>query len=264
MGNLRFFRAFVGTALAASAVMAVAQATIPVRISVADPEGAAITNAVVLTASPGVSPVETDATGTATLQLAAGSYDVLISSTGFVPQAKHLNVNKRPVNVNVVMDVCPPDVCAEANPDIFQTPHPAVLTIDVGPNEHVVLTPAQIKAYPHQSVTIVNFRTKKSETYSGVPLMDLLAPLGVPHGERMMGPKVAKYVVATGADSYKSVMSLGEIDPDFHSGTVLVADTLDGKPLDAKAGPFRLVLSEDRNQTRGVWDLVKIEVKQVE
>jgi hypothetical protein len=139
-----------------------------------------------------------------------------------------------------------------------------VLTIDAGPNEHVVLTPAQLKAYPHQSVTIVNYRTKKSETYSGVPLMDLLAPLGVPHGARMMGPKVAKYVVATGADGYKSVLSLGEVDPAFHSGVVLVADSLDGQPLDAKTGPFRLVVSEDRNQTRGVWGLVEIDVRQVE
>ena len=94
--------------------------------------------------------------------------------------------------------------------------------------------------------------------------MDLLAPLGVPHGENMMGPKVAKYVVATGSDSYKRVLSLGEVDPAFHPGMVLVADTLDGQPLGTKTGPFRLVVSEDRNQTRGVWGLVAIDVKQVE
>jgi hypothetical protein len=42
---------------------------------------------------------------------------------------------------------------------------------------------------------------------------------------------------------------------------VLVADELDGKPLDAKTGPFRLVVTEDKNATRSVWKLVKIEVR---
>lgn len=264
MRKLGVVRAWVGFALVASAMLAGAQATNPVNISVTDPMGAAIAKAVVLTASPSASPVVTDANGAATLPLAAGGYDVLISHVGFIPQAKHLNVGKQPLNVRVVMDVCPPDVCTNVDVDVFQTVTPKNLTIDAGPNEKVVLTPAQLKAMPHQSVTVVNFRTKKSETYSGVPLIDLLAPLGVPHGERMMGPKVAKYIVATGSDNYKSVLSLGEADPAFHSGMVLVADTLDGKPLDAKSGPFRLVLSEDKNQTRGVWGLVEIDVHQVE
>lgn len=264
MGKLRFFRAVAAAGLLASALVSGAQATFPVNISVADPMGAAIARTIILTTAPGSSPVVTGADGRATLQLAPGNYDALISSTGFVPQAKHLNVGKLPVDLHVVMQVCPPDICTEVNVDVFETGTPKGLTIDAGPNEKVVLTPEKLKAYPHQNVTVVNFRTKKSETYSGVPLMDLLAPLGVPHGERMMGTKVAKYVVATGADSYKSVMSLGEVDPAFHSGMVLVADTLDGKPLDSKSGPFRLVLSEDRNQTRGVWNLVEIDVIQVE
>jgi hypothetical protein len=264
MGRMRLFQWIAAVGLLTGALVAGAQATTPVNVAVSDPEGAAIARAVILTTSPGSSSVITGADGTATLRLATGSYDVLISSTGFVPQAKHLDVHQRPLDLHIVMAVCPPDICTDVNVDVFETGTPKNLTISAGPNEHVVLTPAQLKAYPHQSVTVVNFRTKKSETYSGVPLMDLLAPLGVPHGERMMGPKVAQYVVATGADSYKSVMSLGEVDPAFHSGMVPVADTLDGKPPDAKAGPFRLVLSEDRNQTRGVWNLVAIEVKQVE
>ena len=35
-----------------------------------------------------------------------------------------------------------------------------------------------LKEYPHQTVTIFDHHTNASETYSGVPLMDLLAKLG--------------------------------------------------------------------------------------
>jgi DMSO/TMAO reductase YedYZ molybdopterin-dependent catalytic subunit len=93
--------------------------------------------------------------------------------------------------------------------------------------------------------------------------MELLAHLGVPHGKDLMGKALGNYVVATGSDGYKSVVALGEIDPEFHPGTVLVADTMDGKPL-GKEGPFRLVVSEDKRPARSVRNLVRVEVRMAE
>jgi DMSO/TMAO reductase YedYZ molybdopterin-dependent catalytic subunit len=139
-----------------------------------------------------------------------------------------------------------------------------LLTIIAGPRERGVFTPATLKDYPHVTVTIFNHHINRTETYSGVPLMDLLAPLGVPHGSMLMGKALDEYAVATGSDGYKTVLSLGEIDPAFHPGVVLVADTLDGQPLGAKTGPFRLVVSEDRRPARSVRNLVEIEVKKAE
>ncbi len=45
------------------------------------------------------------------------------------------------------------------------------------------------------------------------------------------------YIVATGSDSYVAVIALAEVDPSFHSGEVIVADTMNGEPLDPKSGP---------------------------
>ncbi len=135
-----------------------------------------------------------------------------------------------------------------------------VLTITAGPGLRGVFTVATLKEYPHQTVTIFDHHTNRNETYSGVPLIDLLAKLGVPHGEALRSKALAKFVVATGADGYKSVVALAEIDPEFHPGMVLVADTMDGKPL-GSAGPFRLVVSEDKRPARSVRNLVSIEVK---
>jgi hypothetical protein len=139
-----------------------------------------------------------------------------------------------------------------------------VLTITAGPGQRGIFTPETFRDLPHQTVTVFAPHTNANETYSGVPLMDLLAKLSVPHGKDLMGKALANYIVATGADGYKSVVALGEIDPEFHPGLVLVADAMDGKPLDAKAGPFRLVVTEDKRPARSVRNLISIEVKTAE
>ncbi len=129
-------------------------------------------------------------------------------------------------------------------------------------HKSVVLSSAEFKTIPHISVTIHNSHTSADETYSGVRLFDLLAKIGAPLGNELRGKALANYVVATGSDGYNAVLALGEIDPSFHPGEVLVADTMDGKPLDAHSGPFKLVVSEDKRPARSVRNLVSIELKE--
>jgi DMSO/TMAO reductase YedYZ molybdopterin-dependent catalytic subunit len=71
-------------------------------------------------------------------------------------------------------------------------------------------------------------------------------------------------VVATGADGYRAVLALTKADPSFHPGAVLVADTMDGKPLDPHSGPFKLVVTEDKRPARSVHNLASIELKSVQ
>jgi len=142
-------------------------------------------------------------------------------------------------------------------------PASAVLKI-TSSQKSEVLSAGDLKALPHHTVTVHNPHTNADETYSGVPLMDLLAGLGVPHGHDLHGKGLAEYVVATGSDGYKAVLALAETDPEFHPGEVLVADAMDGKPLDAKSGPFRLVVTEDKRPARSVHNLVAIEVRTAE
>lgn len=131
-------------------------------------------------------------------------------------------------------------------------------------HKSVVLSGAELKAISHVSVTIHNSHTNADETYSGVRLSDLLAKLGAPLGNELRGKALAGYVVAAGSDGYKAVLALGEVDPNFHPGEVLVADTMDGKPLDAHSGPFKLVVTEDKRPTRSVRNLVSIELKEAQ
>jgi hypothetical protein len=120
------------------------------------------------------------------------------------------------------------------------------------------LAAADLKAMPQTTVTLHNSHTNADETYSGVRLADLLAKMGALLGSELRGEALANYVVATGSDGYKVVLALGEVDPSFHPGEVLVADTMTGKPLDAHSGLFKLVVTEDKRPARSVRNLVSI------
>jgi hypothetical protein len=129
------------------------------------------------------------------------------------------------------------------------------------PHDPLRLTATDLKALPHTSVTLHNAHTHEDETYSGVRLVDLLGKMGAPLGSDLRGKALANYVVATGSDGYKAVLALGEVDPSFHPGEIIVADTMDGKPLDAHSGPFKLVVTEDKRPARSVRNLTTIELK---
>lgn len=120
------------------------------------------------------------------------------------------------------------------------------------------LDAAALKTKTRKTVTVTNGHTNQSEEYSGVLLVDLLP--NTPTGKALHGKALATYVVAEGSDHYRAVLSLAEIDPAFHPGDVLVADTLNGKPLDAKEGPFKLIVTEDKRPARWVRNLVSITV----
>ena len=118
-------------------------------------------------------------------------------------------------------------------------------------------TSPSLGALPHTTITVYNEHAKTNQTYSGVALTDLLTPMGVPAKPR--GKDFRLYVVAEGSDGYQVVYSLGEITPDVHDGTVLVADQLDGKSL-GNNGLFQLVATGEKRPARWVRNLVAVRV----
>jgi hypothetical protein len=118
-------------------------------------------------------------------------------------------------------------------------------------------TPTTLAPLPHTTVTVYNEHAKTNQTYSGVRLIDLLTRLGVPDKPR--GKDFQLYVVAGGSDGYQVVYSLGEISPDVHDGTVLVADELDGHSL-GNNGLLQLVATGEKRPARWVRNLIAIRV----
>lgn len=98
--------------------------------------------------------------------------------------------------------------------------------------------------------------------YEGVALGALFKEAGVPMGPRLHGKPVSAYVVVTGQDGYRVVLSLAETDPAMRAGTIVLADTKDGGQLGANEGPWRMVVADDKKPERSVRQVVKIQVVQ--
>ena len=140
----------------------------------------------------------------------------------------------------------------------------AASTLDLsGPDgRHITLTTEALQSLPQQTVRVHNPHTKADETYQGVGLSLLLARLDAPLGPKLRGNALSMYVAAEGTDKYRAIYSLAEVDPAFHTGTVIVADREDGQPI-AKDGPFKLVNTEDKRPARWVRNLASIQLSSV-
>jgi hypothetical protein len=136
------------------------------------------------------------------------------------------------------------------------------LTIRALDGKSVTLTPEDIAAMPHKSVTVYNEHTKANETYSGVPLAGLLSKVGVPLGEKVRGKLFMIGVVAEGTDHYSVLYALAEVDPSIHTGDVIVADSVNGQKL-GNDGAFKLVSTEEKRPARWVRNLDEVSVVEV-
>jgi len=128
----------------------------------------------------------------------------------------------------------------------------AELKVSGAVSSPLTLTVADLKTMPRKTLTVVHPHDKKTEKYEGVALEEILHKAGVPQGEALRGPAMATHVVAEGADGYRVVFSLAELDSGIADSEVLVADTMDGAPLGDKLGPFRLVAPHEKRPARWV------------
>ena len=135
------------------------------------------------------------------------------------------------------------------------------LKVTVQGRDSVVLTPADLKALPRAKATFTAHG--KPITYEGPLLNAALLKAGVVSGDRLMGRYLNQVVVAKAADGFTASYSLGETDPIYRANPVIVADSKDGQPLDAKEGPYRLVVDGDLRPGRSVRQVVSVEVKPV-
>jgi hypothetical protein len=120
------------------------------------------------------------------------------------------------------------------------------------------LTPAQIAASPHLAVTAQDHDGVAH--FEGVSVAALLSGAGIPLGDKLRGPRMTEVLLVEAADGYKVVFALAELDPAFATLEIILADKRDGKPLDAKEGPFRIVAPGDKRPARWVRQATALKV----
>jgi len=129
------------------------------------------------------------------------------------------------------------------------------LTVQNEDGKQTQLVRADLESLPRIKIT-----TGTSATYEGVALGSLLAKAGVGFGETVRGKRMASYLLAEGADGYRVVIALPEIDPGFTDKQIVLAFLKDGKPLDDKEGPYRIVIPAEKRMARWVRQVTTLKI----
>ena len=129
------------------------------------------------------------------------------------------------------------------------------LTVENGTGKQTQLTRADLEALPHVKVT-----TGASATFEGVALGALLAKAGVGFGETLRGKRLASCLLVEAADGYRAVIALPELDPAFTDKQIVLVFLKDGKPLDDKEGPYRIVIPDEKRMARWVRQVTTLKI----
>ena len=113
------------------------------------------------------------------------------------------------------------------------------LSIQTDAGKQVVLGRNDIDALPRVKVTTGN--SSDPVTFEGATLKSVLERAGVVFGEALKGKRLASCLIVEGADGYRVVIGLPELDPAFTEKRILLVFLRNGKPLDEKEGPYRVV-----------------------
>jgi hypothetical protein len=253
-----FAAGFLSAVLILAYALVAQPSTSPVLITVTDPSGGVVPG-VQITLIPAPVPVPardvTDAKGRYAANLTPGGHGLFVSGSGFKSDIRHIEVkaSKEVQTFAVRLDLAPTGspIVVEPEPSVSAKAYEASVFVSAFPyHEDTTISASDLKAMPRTALTVHNSHSGADETYSGVRLADILAKLNAPLGNEFRGLAVSNYVEVFGSDGYGATFSLAEIDPNFHSGEVILADTMNGKPLDTKSGPFKVLATEDKRPAR--------------
>ncbi|MGA0599858.1 molybdopterin-dependent oxidoreductase [Caulobacter sp. KR2-114] len=137
---------------------------------------------------------------------------------------------------------------------------PPAETVLVGPTGKTLkITAATLAGLDREQAVMTNH--SQPHTYEGVRLTELLRLVDAPTAARVHAEAVKDYLVVTGGDGFRAVLSLAETDGSVQAHPVILADRMDGAPLTAHDAPYRLVVDGDRKPSRSVYAVTRIEVK---
>jgi DMSO/TMAO reductase YedYZ molybdopterin-dependent catalytic subunit len=124
----------------------------------------------------------------------------------------------------------------------------------------LTLTNTTLTAMP-RTTAIAKDKQGNPHTFEGVALAEIFKKAGVTTGRELRGENLAKYVLVTCADNYQVVFSLAELDSSFTDRVVILADQIEGKPLPAGTGPFRIVVPGEKKPARNCFQVLSIDIK---
>jgi hypothetical protein len=136
------------------------------------------------------------------------------------------------------------------------------LTVQTEGGKPTVLARADIEALPYIKVAASVSGTPT--TFEGVALEAVLEKAGVEFGQTLKGKRLASCLLVEAADGYRVVIALPELDPAFNDKQIVLAFLKDGKPLDDKEGPYRIVIPDEKRMARWVRQVTTLKIVDVQ
>jgi hypothetical protein len=137
------------------------------------------------------------------------------------------------------------------------------LTVQIDSGKQVVLNRADLEALPRIKVTAVA-HSSDPVNFEGVTLKSILEKAGVTFGESMNGKRLASFLLVEAADGYRAVIALPELAPAFTDKQTLLVFLRNGKPLDDKEGPYRIVIPDEKRMARWVRQVTTLKIVDVQ
>jgi hypothetical protein len=158
----------------------------------------------------------------------------------------------RPLAYSILVALCLAGSMA-TSAQLTATPSPVPLPIRLN------VTEALLAGFPRRSVAVPE-EAGKTDAYSGVDLGAVLAKNGAPLGDALRGRALADYVLVRASDGYRAVFALPELDATFTDKIVLLADQINGAPIGSDAGPFRILVPDEKHRARWVRNVTELDV----
>ena len=136
------------------------------------------------------------------------------------------------------------------------------LTVQTEDGKSTVLARTDVEGLPHVKVTTTV--SGSSTTFEGVLLRVMLEKAGVGFGETLKGKRLAICLLVEAADRYRVVFALPELDPAFTDKQIVLAFLKDGKALDEKEGPYRIVIPDEKRMARWVRQVTTLKMVNVQ
>jgi hypothetical protein len=134
------------------------------------------------------------------------------------------------------------------------------LTVQPEAGKQTVLSRADIEALPHSKIT--TGAPDSPLTFDVVTLKSVLERAGITF-DKLSGKRLASCLLVEAADGYRVVIALPELDPAFNDKQIFLAFLKNGKPLDEKEGPYRIVIPDEKRMARWVRQVTTLKIVDV-
>ncbi len=130
----------------------------------------------------------------------------------------------------------------------------SIITVERQNAQPMVFHKADMAGFRRITVQLKD-RDGKEVNYTGVAVSDILQKAGVAMGKQLKGENMSQYMLAKAGDGYEVAFALAELDSSFTDKTIILADQLEGGPLPAGKGPFRIIVPGEKKPARSMYEV---------